>query len=228
MKKINRYKFTILTVVFLGTLSVSGCVTETSRRIETAPIQVTPAPYRGVRSTLVVGKFDNQSNYLRGIFSNKIDQLGSKAKTILITYLQQSGRFNVMDRSNLSETGFEAKLRGKKQKLKGAAYLVTGNITSFGRKQVGDKQLFGLLGRGKSQIAYAKVTLNIVDVTTSEVLHSVQGAGEYKVATREIIGTGGTASYDSTLNGKVLDLALREAVNKLVDGIDSGALNVTQ
>ena len=39
----------------------------------------------------------------------------------------------------------------------------------------------------------------------------------------KIIGFGGTASYDSTLNGKVLDLAIREAVNRLVDGIESGA-----
>ena len=36
-------------------------------------------------------------------------------------------------------------------------------------------------------------------------------------------GFGGTASYDSTLNGKVLDLAMREAVNRLVEGIESGA-----
>jgi curli biogenesis system outer membrane secretion channel CsgG len=37
------------------------------------------------------------------------------------------------------------------------------------------------------------------------------------------VGFGGTASYDATLNGKVLDLAVREAVNRLTDGIDSGA-----
>jgi curli biogenesis system outer membrane secretion channel CsgG len=39
---------------------------------------------------------------------------------------------------------------------------------------------------------------------------------------REVVGFGGTASYDSTLNGKVLDLAIREAVNRLVEGIDKG------
>ena len=51
----------------------------------------------------------------------------------------------------------------------------------------------------------------------------MQGAGEYALSNREIIGFGGTASYDSTLNGKVLDLAIREAVNHLVDGIDNRA-----
>ena len=34
-----------------------------------------------------------------------------------------------------------------------------------------------------------------------------------------MIGFGGSAGYDSTLNGKVLDLAIREAVDRLVDGI---------
>jgi hypothetical protein len=41
-----------------------------------------------------------------------------------------------------------------------------------------------------------------------------------------VIGFGGTASYDSTLNGKVLDLAIREAVDNLVGGVESGALRL--
>ena len=65
--------------------------------------------------------------------------------------------------------------------------------------------------------------MNIVNVRTSEVVFSVQGAGEYSLDSREVIGFGGTSSYDSTLNGKVLDLAMREAVNRLVDGLQSGA-----
>jgi curli biogenesis system outer membrane secretion channel CsgG len=64
--------------------------------------------------------------------------------------------------------------------------------------------------------------LNVVDAVTSEVIFSVQGAGEYALSNREVIGFGGTASYDSTLNGKVLDLAIREAVNRLVEGVESG------
>ena len=106
--------------------------------------------------------------------------------------------------------------------------MITGDVTEFGRKEVGDHQLFGILGRGKSQIAYAKVNLNVVNVSTSEVVYSAQGAGEYSLNNREVVGFGGTASYDSTLNGKVLDLAVREAVNRLVDGIQSGAWKPAQ
>lgn len=129
----------------------------------------------------------------------------------------------VLDRDNLSEIQQEAGFSKKAQAVKGADYVITGNVTEFGRKEVGDQQLFGILGRGKSQVAYAKVALNVVDVASSQVIYSAQGAGEYSLSNREVIGFGGTASYDSTLNGKVLDLAIREAVDNLVAGIQSGA-----
>ncbi len=77
---------------------------------------------------------------------------------------------------------------------------------------------FRILGKGKQQVAYAKVVLNVVDVQTSEVVYSTQGAGEFSLSNREIVGFGGTVGYDATLNGKVLDLAIREAVDKLVNG----------
>jgi curli biogenesis system outer membrane secretion channel CsgG len=122
----------------------------------------------------------------------------------------------------MAETGQEAKIAGATQQLRGASFVVTGDITEFGRKEVGDQQLFGILGRGKSQIAYAKVTLNIVNSLTSEVVFSARGAGEYELSNREVLGFGGTAGYDATLNGKVLDLAMREAVNSLVSARDNG------
>jgi curli biogenesis system outer membrane secretion channel CsgG len=205
-----------------------GCATESSRSLDVAKVETYAQPYHGVRSPIAVGKFDNRSSYMRGIFSDGVDKLGSQAKTILITHLQQTGRFNVLDRANLEELKQEAGIKGQAQNLKGADYVVTGDVTEFGRKEVGDQQLFGVLGKGKSQIAYAKVALNIVNVNTSEVVYSSQGAGEFELSNREVIGFGGTASYDSTLNGKVLDLAIREAVNNLVKGIESGAWQPAQ
>jgi curli biogenesis system outer membrane secretion channel CsgG len=169
-----------------------------------------------------VGKFDNRSTFMRGIFTDGVDRLGGQAKSTLIAHLQQSQRFNVLDRDNLAEGKQEAQYQSRQQSIRGADYIVTGDISEFGRKDTGDRQLFGLLGRGKSQTAYAKVTLNIVNSLTSEVVYSARGAGEYELSNREVIGFGGTAGYDATLNGKVLDLAIREAVNNLVSGLDAG------
>ena len=115
----------------------------------------------------------------------------------------------------------EAELQGTTQQLQGANFVITGQITEFGRKAVGDQQLYGILGSGKKQIAYAKVSINVLDIKTSSVVYSVQGAGEYALSSREVIGFGGSSSYDSTLNGKVLDFAVREAVDRLAEGLES-------
>ncbi|MBG2913963.1 CsgG/HfaB family protein [Proteus terrae] len=212
-----------LGLILVSVSLLAGCASESSRSLEVAKVATYNTTYTGTKSAISIGKFDNRSSYMNGIFSDGVDRLGNQSKTILMTHLQQTGRFNVLDRANLSELKEEAGIKGQSQQLKGATYVITGDVTEFGRKEVGDRQLFGILGRGKTQVAYAKVNLNVVNVNTSEVVFSSQGAGEYELSNREIIGFGGTASYDSTLNGKVLDLAIREAVNNLVAGIESNA-----
>ncbi|MDA7087049.1 CsgG/HfaB family protein [Pseudomonas sp. SA3-5] len=220
---------TLLAVSLIGLIGLlNGCATEQSRTLEVAKVTSAQSVYHGPRNPIAVGKFDNRSSYMRGLFSDGVDRLGGQAKTILITHLQQSNRFSVLDRDNLAEIQQESVISKKSQQLRGADFVVTGDVTEFGRKEIGDHQLFGILGRAKSQVAYAKVNLNIVNVQTSEVVFSVQGAGEFSLSNREIIGFGGTASYDSTLNGKVLDLAIREAVNNLVDGVDTGTWRPAQ
>ena len=204
-------------VIFL-----SGCATESSQVVQVEQTRAASTSYNGVRIPVSVGKFDNRSSFLRGVFSDGVDRLGSQAKTTLIAHLQESQRFSVLDRDNMTETSQEAQIRGVKQTLKGANYVITGDISEFGRKEVGDTQLFGVLGRGKTQVAYAKITLNVVNALTSEVVFSARGAGEYQLSNREVVGFGSTAGYDATLNGKVLDLAMREAVDNLVAGKDAG------
>tara|TARA_Y100001960_G_C14721055_1_gene852404 strand:- start:785 stop:1444 length:660 start_codon:yes stop_codon:yes gene_type:complete len=200
---------------------LSGCTaTESSRVIQPLTVNQPLEQYQGEKVKVSLGDIQNRSTYHNGIFSSGEDRLGTQAKTILKAHLQQSHRFSVLDRSNLSALSQEAQFADAKQSIQGARYVLTGGVTEFGRKQVGDRQLFGILGKGKSQIAYAKVSLNVVDVKTSEVVYSVQGAGEYSLFNREVIGFGSTASYDATLNGKVLDLAVREAVNQLIENVN--------
>ena len=203
-------------------LALVGCATESSHSVQVEKVQAAAAPYSGQRVSVAVGKFDNHSSFMRGVFSDGPDRLGGEAKSSLVAHLQQSQRFSVLDRENMSETSAEAKIAGTTQTLHGASYVITGDISEFGRKEVGDMQLFGLLGRGKKQVAYAKITLNVVNTLTSEVVYSARGAGEYELSNREVLGFGGTAGYDSTLTGKVLDLAMREAVDGLAAGRDAG------
>ncbi len=208
-----------LAIAAIAIITITGCATEAHRTLEPQTVASHGTTYSGPKYVLMVGKFQNRSSYMQGIFSDGPDQLGNQAKTILKTHLQMTNRFTVVDRQNMDEIAQEARLRGEAQTLKGAQVTITGDVTEFGRRTTGDRQLFGILGAGKKQMAYAKVALNVVDVKTSEIIYSVQGAGEYELSNREIIGFGGTASYDATLNGKVLNLAITEVVNNLVKGL---------
>lgn len=208
----------------------TGCASESHKamQVEKSASAQTAANYQGPKHPIMVSNFDNKSGFMRGVFSEGPDRLSSQAKTVLMAHLQQTGRFRVLDRDNMKELSGEAKLSGKKQKIKGADFAITGDVAEFGRKETGDRQFFGVLGSGKSQVAYSKVTINVVDVATSEVVYSASGSGEYELSNREVLGFGGTAAYDSTLNGKVLDLAMREAVDRMVEGLEQKKWSLTK
>jgi len=216
-------------IAIIATVALSSCATvESNRTIEAQAVATYDTNYSGPRYALVIGNFQNRSSYQRGLFSDGTDRLGSQAKTILKTHLNQTNRFDVVDRDNLAQIVEEAKLSGAAQSLEGAQIAVGGDVTEFGRKTTGDQQFFGILGSGKKQVAYAKVALNLIDVRTSRVVHSSQGAGEYALSNREVVGFGSTAGYDATLNGKVLNLAITEAVNNLVEGLERGTWSPVQ
>jgi len=213
--------FSFVSALFF--LFVTGCVTESNKSLAVQQTQASKSVYSGPRSTIAVGNFDNRTSFQRGIFSEGEDRLGGQAKTILITHLSQTNRFTVLDRDNMEQIRREAQIRGETQNLIGASHVITGDVSEFGRREVTNRALFGVAGRGKQQVAYSKVNLNVVDIRTSAVVYTASGAGEYALNDQEILGFGSTAGYDSTLNGKVLDLAIREAVDRLAEAIDSGA-----
>ncbi|WP_254658748.1 CsgG/HfaB family protein [Marinomonas spartinae] len=216
-------KTSVLAIAVVTSLTITACSTQQSHHlVKSETVASYNTDYQGKKTTLVVGNFQNRSSYMQGLFSSGDNKLGNQAKTILKTHLQQTNRFTVVDRENLETLKQEAKLSGVKQKLVGARYTITGDVTEFGRKVTGDKQLFGILGSGKTQTAYAKVSLNIVDVQNGEIVFSTQAAGEYQLNNREVVGFGSTASYDATLNGKVLNFAITEAVNNMVRDINNG------
>ena len=90
-----------LPVVALLALLVAGCATETSRTVETPAVASARTAYSGVQVPVAVGKFENRSNYLSGLFSDGVDRLGNQSKTILVSHLQQTGRFRVLERTNI-------------------------------------------------------------------------------------------------------------------------------
>lgn len=211
----------VILVCALALVQGACAVKEQHRSVEPPTVESYGSRYEGKKHNIIVGKFTNRSTYLRGLFSDGRDPLGDQAKTVLSTHLQQTNRFYLLERDNLDALAGEANFSGEAQAIEGAKYAIVGGVTEFGRRNTGDTQFFGIVGSGKTQLAYTKVMLQVVDVTTTKVVYSTIGAGEYQLTSRQVAGFGTSAGYDATLNGKVLDLAVREAVNKLVTGLEN-------
>ena len=211
-----------LTVSILTLAASVGCVAESHRRVEPQQVAASRDEYHGPKVDVVIGKFANKTNYMNGIFSDGSDPIGGQARQILKTHLSQSGRFSVLDRVNLDEIAQEAEFSGRATQIEGGEIIVTGAVTEFGRKETGGHALGGILGRSRSQIAYCKVAVSVVDTETSRVLTSAQGAGEYRLTNAEVLGFGGSAGYDATLTDKVLNLAMMEVIDDLVTSLENG------
>lgn len=210
-------------LVLVSLLLLTGCeAQEQHRAVTPEPAPMPSSTYTGPRYPLVLGQVENRSPYQNGLFSDGKDRLGNQAKQILKTHLAQTNRFRVLDRDNMGQLKDEANLAGTAQTLTGARVVVTGAVTEFGRKETGAEALGGILGGSRTQTAYAKVSLNVVDVTTSEVVYAVQGAGEFDLKNEHVLGFGSTAAYDATLVDKVINLAMAQAVARLVEGLQAG------
>ena len=213
-------------ILFILVGLLGGCISTSQKVIETDKVASYQTPYNGVKTTLIIGSFDNRSNFMEGVLASDKNHIVNGAKTKLKVHLQQTNRFKIVDREHLDTIKKEAEIGNKVQNIKGARYSVIGSINEFGRKETGDSQLFGILGSGKTQIAYAKISLYIIDVLSSEIIYSSQGAGEHRLSEREVLGFGATSTHDNTLSDKALNLAIMEAVQTIVKDIDNGYLNV--
>ena len=183
--------------------------------------------YNGSRYPMVVGNFENKTQYHKGIFyEGEDDQLGHQAKQILKTHLVATNRFLMMDRWNLDQLRTEANYAGQAQNITPGKLVISGAVTEFGRRDTGGQALGGILGRSKTQTAYAKVSVSIIDVNTSQIVFSAQGAGQTNLKNESVLGFGSKAGYDASLTDKVLNLAMIEVVNRLVEGLESGRITL--
>ena len=62
-------KFKIFLLVLITAL-LGGCASEKSRAVQTEAVKSAQIPYSGVKMSVSVGRFSNQSSYNNGIFSD--------------------------------------------------------------------------------------------------------------------------------------------------------------
>jgi len=172
-----------------------------------------------IKRKVAIGRFSNETKYAKGIFYDKEnDPMGKQALDILSAKLAASGKFLLLERSDLASLLEEAKKSDNGLATIGADYMIIGSITEFGRKNVGKS---GVFSSTKSQIVEAAVAIRLVDVSTGLIIYSDEGKGSAELTTRTTMGVGGKADYDATLSDK----AISEAIGQLVENIINKCTN---
>lgn len=172
-----------------------------------------------IKRKVAIGRFSNETQYAKGIFYDKEnDPMGKQALDILSAKLAASGKFLLLERSDLATLLEEAKKSDNGLATIGADYMIIGSITEYGRKNVGKS---GVFSSTKSQIVEAAVAIRLVDVSTGLIIYSDEGKGSAELTTRTTMGVGGKADFDATLSDK----AISEAIGQLVENIINKCTN---
>lgn len=167
----------------------------------------------GIKRKVAIGRFSNETQYAKGIFYDKEnDPMGKQALDILSAKLATSGKFLLLERSDLATLLEEAKKGDGGLSTIGADYMIIGSITEFGRKSTGKN---GVFSSTKTQTVEAAVAIRLVDVSTGLIIYSDEGKGSAELTSKTTMGVGGNASYDATLSDK----AISEAIGQLVENI---------
>ena len=223
-KHISRMK--ILAIAIIVTLLFTGCATQAppvdvkeaapSWAAQKAAQQalIAAAPTKPLlKRKIALGRITNETSYGRSLLRDSAgDPLGKQVTDLLSKSLTESGAYLVFERPDISRLKDESNLTGTKLNIIGVDALIVGSLTEFGRKTVGQS---GFASSSKKQVAFAKVDLRVVDVTTGQVFFATSGAGESSTETASTFGFGSQAAYDGTLNDSAIRQAISEAVSRL-------------
>ncbi|MFC2061599.1 CsgG/HfaB family protein [Elusimicrobiota bacterium] len=207
-------KFIIAGLFLLNT----GCATTSVKQKQalTAETKKVMDMYTGPRRKVAVIEFVNKTK-----FGER--RLGTSAADILITELENTGKFILVEREKLSKIIKEQELAltglidsgsaAEVGKIIGVEALITGSISQFGMKTTSSDLI---ITSGKKQIAEATVDIRLIDVETAGIIYADSGKGVAKSKSGKLLGVGKSAGYDETLAGKSLRAAIVGFVKNIV------------
>jgi len=220
MKKNILFMLLITFGVFAGCASSPKKNTIHDIGVETSVVSKTlskPIDGKYLKRKVAIGRFTNETTYGQSFFIDKDNnKIGKQAMDILSAKLFETGKFIMLERADIAQIQKELNIGGS-SKLKNAAdYIIVGSVTEFGRKEVSD---VGIFSRNKKQEANAKVRIRIIDVSTGQIIYSEEGKGKAFSEAASTFGVGNKAGYDSSLNDKVLDVAITNLASNVIENM---------
>ena len=144
-----------------------------------------------LKRKVAIGRFSNETQYAKGIFYDKEnDPMGKQALDILSAKLASSGKFLLLERSDLATLLEECQKNGGGSSTIGADYMIIGSITEY---------------------------IRLVDVSTGLIIYSDEAKGSAELTTKTTMGVGGQASYDATLSDKAISEAINQLVENIIN-----------
>lgn len=209
--------YLILSIIFLTSCATIE-KTEITKIKEKSKFSKTLAENkRTLKRKVAIARFTNESKYGQSFFlDSDNDRIGKQAVDILSSKLVQTEKFMLLERADLDKIKKELQMGDYKPLQNMADYLIVGSVTEFGRKNQGK---VGIFSRTKRQIAFAKVHVRLIEVSTGKILYSEEGQGESFTESGSIFGIGERAGYDSSLNDKALESAINNLASNIIENL---------
>lgn len=199
----------------LGCTLMSCTVQQNVVQVEPQVKELKQPEAQGLKRKVAIARFSNETQYAKGIFYEKEnDPITNQALDILTTKLASTNKFILLERQEMDKIMEEYKLSENQGQKLGADYLIIGSVTEFGRKNVGDVNVFS---RSKTQTVQAGVSIRLVDVSTGQIIYSEEARGEAETTNKTVMGMGERTDYDATLSDKAISVAISKLVENIIN-----------
>ena len=181
-------------------------------RAQSAPAE---APAVGLKRKIAIARFSNETQSGTSFLVDASgDRIGKQAADILSARLTDTGKFLMFERQDLDEVSTEKMLAGLKEDGVAVDYLIVGSVSEFGRSTQSES---GIFQRTKTQEAYAKVNVRLIEVASGRIVSATEGAGRATSEAKTTMGVGASAGYDQSLTDKAISAAISEVTSRLVE-----------
>ncbi|QDP02627.1 CsgG/HfaB family protein [Thalassotalea sp. PS06] len=213
-----------ISLVISAALALTAC-TSATQEVVNQPIETTPQVSKTIaepmemslKRVVAISRFSDETK--RGnsfLVDQNNDRIGKQAADILSARLTDSGKFIMLERSDIAAVARENEIENTVANVAAADFLIIGSVSEYGRSNVSD---VGIFSRNKKQKAFVTVNVRLVNTKTSQVVFSEEATGEATAEANKVFGVGNTASYDSSLDDKALSAAVSKLVSDIMENL---------
>ena len=207
-----------------GCVTLAACTSATRNTIN-QPINQLPQTSKviaqplekSLKRVVAISRFSDETKRGNSFFVDKDNnRIGKQASDILSARLTESGKFLMLERSDLVKLEQENKLNGDNKTTNAADYMIIGSVSEYGRSTTSE---VGLFARNKIQKANVTVNIRLVNTKTSQVMYSEEASGEALSEANNVLGVGTRAGYNTSLDDKALSAAISKLVSNIMENL---------